>query len=113
MFDVENHDVQHDESSMVIARVSAPDDFLCRDQEKDGAFAAECEANGRVLAAAPEMLVQLKGLLGFARFIVSGLNIDADQTKVVLKNRGESVAEVPLALLLERSEAAVAKAEGR
>ena len=73
----------------------------------------EVAANAHVVSAAPEMLVQLKGLLGFARFIISATNLDTDRTKIELRNNGEFVAEVPLALLLEHSEAAVAKAEGR
>lgn len=113
VFDAESHDIQHAESGMAIARVNEPGDFPCRDEKQDDAFAAECDANGYVLAAAPEMLVQLKGLLSLARFVISAANIDVDVTKIVLKNRGEFVAEVPVALLLEHSEAAIAKAEGR
>lgn len=72
---------------------------------------SEMEANARLIAAAPDLLVQLKGLLGFARFVINAVDIDTEATKVVLRNKGEPVAEVPIAVLLKHSEAAIAKAE--
>ncbi|MET3485414.1 hypothetical protein [Methylobacterium sp. 1973] len=74
---------------------------------------AQAAANGALVAAAPEMLVQLKGMLGLAEFLIDAVNVDTDLTKVVLRMNGEAVAEVPIAVILEHTKAAVAKAEGR
>lgn len=71
------------------------------------------EAHGALFSAAPELLVQLKGMLGLAEFLINAVDVDTDRTKVVLRMNGEAVAEVPIAVILEHTKAAVAKAEGR
>lgn len=98
---------------VVVATLSSVESFPCRDTEKDDEFGAELAATGRVLAAAPEMLIQLKGLLGFAQFIINAIDLDTDRTTVVLRANGQTVAEVPVAVVLQNTEAAIAKAEGR
>ncbi|MDH2313096.1 hypothetical protein [Methylobacterium brachiatum] len=70
-------------------------------------------ANGAIVAAGPEMLVQLKGMLGLAEFLINAVDLDTDQTKVVLCVNGEPAAEAPISVLLKHTRAAIAKAEGR
>jgi hypothetical protein len=73
----------------------------------------EARANARLIAAAPELLKQIKGLLGFANFVINELDIDTESTEVILKANGEDVAKVPLSFVLNNSKAAIAAAEGR
>ena len=73
----------------------------------------EALANAHLISAAPDLLIQLKGMLGFAEFVIAAVDIDTDQTKVVLRANGESVAEVPISTLLTHTKAAIAKAEAR
>jgi hypothetical protein len=48
----------------VIASVKMPDDFPCLDEDTDeAALLAECEANARLIAAAPELLAACQGLV--------------------------------------------------
>lgn len=71
------------------------------------------EANARLVATAPELLKQLKELLGFANFVINELDIDTESTEVILRANGEAVAKVPLSVVLNNSKAAIAAAEGR
>lgn len=70
------------------------------------------QANAALISAAPEMLVQLKGMLGLAEFLINAIDVDTDQTKIVLLKDGEAVAEVPVSVILKHTKAAIAKAEG-
>jgi len=79
---------------------------------EDEAVAVQ-SANAALIAAAPDLLVQLKSMLGLARFIIKAADLDPEATTVVLRNQGETVAEVPVSVLLTNTEAAIAKAEGR
>jgi len=79
-------------------------DFAITDQDR---------ANASLIAAAPELLKQLKGLLGFASFVINELDIDTESTEVILKANGEDVAKVPLSVVLNNSKVAIATAEGR
>ncbi|MBP2494994.1 hypothetical protein ABID82_005021 [Methylobacterium sp. PvP062] len=90
------------------------DGRLVVDCDHHGLFSRErAQAHGALVAAAPEMLVRLKGMLGLAEFLINAVDVDTDRTKVVLRMNGEAVAEVPIAVVLVHSKAAVAKAEGR
>ena len=68
-------------------------------------------ANAALIAAAPDLLIQLRGMLGLAEFLINAVDVDTDQTKVVLRKDGEAVAEVPISVILRHARAAVAKAE--
>lgn len=98
---------------VIVATISSVESFPCRDTEKDEKFEGELAATGHVLAAAPDLLIQLKGLLGFAQFVINAAEIDTELTTVVLRANGETVAEVPVAVVLTNAAAAIANAEGR
>ena len=51
----------------VIARIMRPDDFPCRDEDGDEALAAECAANVRLIAAAPDMLAAFQRMRDLIR----------------------------------------------
>lgn len=67
-------------------------------------------ANARLIAAAPDLLIQLEGLLGLVNVMVAAFDVDTEQTKCRLRLDGEVVAEVPISTVLGRSAAAIAKA---
>lgn len=72
----------------------------------------QAEANARVMAAAPELLAQLRGLVAFTKAIIRDAGLDPDATAVAFVSGGNELALVSLATLLANAEAAIAKAEG-
>ena len=52
-------------------------------------------------------------MLGLAEFLINAVDVDTELTKVILRMGGEAVAEAPIAVILEHTKAAIAKAEGR
>lgn len=90
------------------------DGRLVVDCDHHGLFSRErAQAHGALVAAAPELLIQLKGMLGLAEFLINAVDVDTELTKVILRMGGEAVAEAPIAVILEHTKAAIAKAEGR
>lgn len=74
---------------------------------------ARAEANGALVAAAPDLLTQLRGAVAMMRLAISSLGIDPDLTEIEFRANGEHIARVSMASLLSNGQAAVTKAEGR
>lgn len=71
----------------------------------------ETRANARLISAAPDLLIQLRGLVAAFQCVIADLGIDEDATTLRIMAGGSHVAEVPVATLLANANAALAKAE--
>lgn len=90
------------------------DGRLVVDCDHHGLFSRErAQAHGALVAAAPDLLTQLRGAVAMMRLAISSLDIDPDLTEIEFRANGEHIARVSMATLLANGQAAIAKAEGR
>ena len=74
---------------------------------------AGAQANAALIAAAPELLTQLRGAVAMLRLTINSLDVDPELTEIEFRANGEHIARVSMATLLANGQAAIAKAEGR
>ena len=101
--------IQIETDERAICEVSATHD----DTDNEFDILDEDRANAHLIAAAPDLLVQLKGALAVANHVIASTGIDAEHTALQMVANGEQLAVVLLSTLIRNAEAAVAKAEGR
>jgi hypothetical protein len=95
---------------MALVATTAGDGSVCIDCTGSGKDFDESAANARLIASSPELLDLTNALLFVVRALATELGIDPETTEFRFTANGKPVADINLASVYARADAAIAKA---